>query len=132
MAAFSALFFLLLACQCGGDHLTGNISITSEVKEVNGTLKLFITVGSVKDDQHVVVIANRRSRIPLRLVMLRALKGALGMKEEELASLALVPRPAHLRQTIETRERELKRMKDMFHLAIAHLQKEERAKKLEL
>ena len=61
MAACSILLILLLTCQCGGgdgNDFTGDISVTSEVKEVNGTLKVFIMVGSVKDDQHVVVIAN--------------------------------------------------------------------------
>jgi hypothetical protein len=136
MAACSILLILLLTCQCGGsgddDLLTGDISVTSEVKQVNGTLKLFLTVGSVEKDQHVVVISNRRPNVPLRQSMLRALKGALGVKEEELASLALVPRSAHLRDIIERREREVQKQKEMFIQVISHLQKEERAKKYEL
>jgi hypothetical protein len=135
MAACRFFLVLLLACQCGGgdgNDFTGDISVTSEVKEVNGVLKVFITLESVKDDQHVVVIANRRPHVPLRKVMIRALKGALGMKEEELETLALVPRSAHLRDIIEKRERELQTMKKMFLLVIAHLQKEEKAEKSEL
>jgi hypothetical protein len=135
MASFASFVVLLLACQCrssSGGAYTGNISISSEVRWVNGTRQIFVTVESIADDQHVVVIANRPPHVPLRQVMIGVMKGGLAMKEEELATLAILPRPTHVRQVIERRERDVTKMKELLELAIAQLEKQERAKRDEL